>query len=81
MAAIKAKESKKSEAIFQDSCMKKNARTANSFISPAPIPARKISGARIKTAKAVIGFILLCVTRPSESRNRKEIASTRLEMR
>jgi len=81
MADIKVKESKNSEALSQESGMKKNARTANSFMSPAPIPARKISGARINTAKAVIGYTLLCVATLSESSKRKVIESTRLEIR
>jgi len=81
VADIKVKESKNSEAISQENGMKKNARTANSFMSPAPIPARKISGVRINTAKAVIGYILLCVATLSESSKRIAIESTRLEMR
>ena len=44
-AEIRVKESKKSEAMLQVSGMKKNARTENSLMSPAPIPALKISGA------------------------------------
>ena len=81
MADIKVKESKNSEAISRESGMKKNARTANSFISPAPTPARKKSGARINTAKPVIGCISLCVATLSESSKRKVIESARLEMR
>jgi hypothetical protein len=54
-AEITVKESKKSEAICQVSGMKKNARTANSFTSPAPIPALKISGAKNSIDKPVTG--------------------------
>jgi len=54
-ADIKEKESKKSEAKSQLSGTKKMARTVNNLISPAPIPARKISGVRRRTNNPVRG--------------------------
>jgi hypothetical protein len=81
VAHIKVKERKNSEAISQVSGMKKKPKTVNSLISPAPILIRKISGARIKTDKPVIGCVSLWVTTLSKSRDRKVIKSTRLEIR
>jgi len=80
-AAIKVKESKKSEAISHVSGMKMKTRTVNSFISPAPILARKISGVKSKTEKPVSGYTSFWVATLSESRDRKVIQSTRFDMR
>jgi hypothetical protein len=55
VADIKVKESKNREAKSQVSGTKKKARTLNNLMSPAPIPIRKISGARSRTNKAVSG--------------------------
>jgi hypothetical protein len=80
-AAIKVKESKNSEAISHVSGMKMKARTVNSFISPAPILARKISGVKSNTEKPVSGYTSFWVATLSESRDRKVIQSTRFDMR
>jgi len=55
VADIKVKESKNCEAKSQVSGAKKKARTLNNLISPAPIPIRKISGAKSRTSKPVSG--------------------------
>jgi hypothetical protein len=81
MADIKVKESKNSEAISQDNGMKKTARRLNNLISPAPIPARRMSGARSKTHNPDIGCKSRWVNTLSESRNIRLKKSTRLEMR
>lgn len=80
-AAIKVKDSKKSEAIFHVSGMKKKARTVNSFISPAPILARKISGEKSNTEKPVSGFTPVWVMALSENSDRKVSKSVRFDMR
>ena len=61
--------------------MKKKARTVNSFISPAPILARKISGVKNKTDKPVSGCRPVWVMALSENSDRKVSKRVRFDMR